>query len=90
MKWLLDRSRDNITKLWRSKAAGGFQPQWLRENVYLAPTLKRETKGFHDGAEALPKVLEAYMDEAAWPTKPTRGQTARPPQALAQCGGIVA
>jgi hypothetical protein len=38
----------------------------------------------------MPKVLEAYMDEAAWLAEPTRGQTARPPRALAQHGDIVA
>ena len=42
------------------------------------------------GVRALPKVLEAYMGEAALPTEPTRGRTARPPRALAQRGGIVA
>jgi hypothetical protein len=30
------------------------------------------------------------MGEAAWPAEPTRGQTARASQALAQHGGIVA
>ena len=30
------------------------------------------------------------MGEAAWPAKPTQGQTALPPWALARCGGIVA
>ena len=30
------------------------------------------------GVGALLEVLEAYMGEAAWPTKPTRGRTERP------------
>ena len=38
----------------------------------------------------MPKVLEAYMGEAAWPAKPTWAQTPRPPWALAQRGGIIA
>ena len=42
------------------------------------------------GIGAMPKVLEAYMGEAAWPTEPTRGRMAWPPWALAQRGGIVA
>ena len=29
------------------------------------------------------------MGEAAWPAEPVQGQKARPPQALAQCGGII-
>jgi hypothetical protein len=46
IEWLVVRIKDHTWKLWGSKAAGGFQPQWLRDNVYLAPTLGRETKGF--------------------------------------------
>ena len=46
MEWLFDRIRNHITKLWRSEAVGGFEPHWLRENVYLAPTLRRETIGY--------------------------------------------
>ena len=40
----VDSIRDRTTKLWRYEADGGFQPQQLKENVYLAPTLKRVTK----------------------------------------------
>ena len=72
MELLLDRNKDHKTKLWRYEVAGGFQPHRLRENVYLASTLRRETKRFLDGGVgALPKVLEAYMGEAAWPAEPT-------------------
>ena len=46
MECLLDGSKDHTTKLWRSKDVGGFQPQLLRKNVYLAPTIRRETKGY--------------------------------------------
>ena len=42
------------------------------------------------GVGALPKVLEAYMGEAALPIDPTQGRTAQPPRALAKRGGIVA
>jgi hypothetical protein len=38
--------KDHTLKLWRSKVVGGFYPQWLRDNVYLVPTLGRETKAF--------------------------------------------
>ena len=38
----------------------------------------------------MPKVLQAYMGEVAWLAEPTRGQTAWPPQVLAQHGGMVA
>jgi hypothetical protein len=57
------RIQDRTWKLWGSEAAGGFQPQRLKENVYLAPTLGRETKGFLMVGEPPPKVLEAYMSE---------------------------
>jgi hypothetical protein len=30
--------------LWRSEAIGGFYPELLRNNVYLAPTFGRDTK----------------------------------------------
>ena len=46
----------------------GVQPERLKENVYLAPILNRETKGFSDGGVgALPEVLEAYVGEVVWP-----------------------
>ena len=41
------------------------------------------------GVWAVPKVLEAYMGEAAWLTKPTRGRNVEPPRELAQRGDIV-
>ena len=57
----------------------------------LGPNLwERDKRLFDDGVKVLPKVLEAYMGETVWPPEPTRGQMARPPRALAQCGGIVA
>jgi hypothetical protein len=50
--------KDHTRKLCCSEAAWGFQPQRLRENVYLGPTLGRETKRFLDGEIGdLPKVL---------------------------------
>jgi hypothetical protein len=49
---------------------GGLLAQRLRENVYLAPTLGRETKDFFTVGEAPPKVLEAYMGEMVWPHPP--------------------
>ena len=41
MELLLDTVKDYVTKLWRSKATGGFQPQRLRVNDYLALALRR-------------------------------------------------
>jgi hypothetical protein len=38
----------------------------------------------------MPRILKAYMGEAVWPTKPTRGRTPWPLWVLAQRGGIVA
>ena len=38
----------------------------------LGPNFKEKDKRlFDDGVKAMPKVLVAYMDEAAWPTEPT-------------------
>jgi hypothetical protein len=42
--WLLD-SETPHGSYGGLKLQGGFQTQMLRENVYLAPTLGRETKG---------------------------------------------
>ena len=64
MKWLIVNMRHYTTKLWCFKAAGGFHPQQLRENVYLAPTLGKETNNFLMVGMALPKVLNAYIGEA--------------------------
>jgi hypothetical protein len=44
MEWLLDRIGGMATKLWRFEVVGGFQTQRLRGNVYLAPTLRRDTR----------------------------------------------
>jgi hypothetical protein len=44
--WSYVSIKDHTWKLWRSEVAGGFKPQRLRENVYLAPTLGRKTNGF--------------------------------------------
>ena len=46
MDCLLERIKVYTTKLWRLEIVVGFQPQQLRENVCLAPTLRRETKCF--------------------------------------------
>jgi hypothetical protein len=46
MDKLFDRIRDWTTKLWRFEVVGGLQPQQLKENVYMGPTLRRETKGY--------------------------------------------
>ena len=55
------------------------------------PQLLVERRKLLDGGvEVLPKVLEAYMGEAVWLAKPTRGRMAWPPRALAHHGGIVA
>ena len=48
----------------------------------LGPNLGRDKRLLDGGVGALPKVLEAYMSEATWPSKPTRGRTAQPPRAL--------
>ena len=45
MEWLLDKRKDHTTKSLRSEDVGDFKSQWLKENVYLAPPLRRETKG---------------------------------------------
>ena len=42
------------------------------------------------GVGALSKVLKAYIGEAAWPAKPTRGRTTRPSHVFAKCGGTIA
>ena len=39
MEWSFDRSKDLTTNLWR-------EPLLLREHVYLAPTLRRETENY--------------------------------------------
>ena len=58
--------------LWRFKVVGGLHAQRLRENAYLAPTLRRETKFYLTvGWGPCPKFLEAYMDEVALPTDST-------------------
>ena len=44
MNWLLDRIGDQTTKLWRFELLE-TPAQQLRENIFLAQTLKRETKG---------------------------------------------
>ena len=49
------------------KLQGAYSPSGLRENVYLAPILGRETKGLLTVREGPPKVLEAYMGEVMWP-----------------------
>ena len=51
--------------------------------------LIEKQKVLDGGIGALPKVLEAYMGEAAWLAEPTWGRTAWPSRALAQRGGIV-
>ena len=70
IEWLFVRIEAPTWKLWGYEAAGGFQPQPLRENVYLASTLGRETRGFLTGGGTPPKVLKAYMDEVVWPEPP--------------------
>jgi hypothetical protein len=71
IEWFVVRIQYRTWKLWGSEAAGGFYPQWLRQNVYLVPTLGRETKGFFMvGGGPPPKVLEAYMGEVVWPHPP--------------------
>ena len=44
IEWSLDRSTVHTTKLLKFGSIEGFQLQWLRKNVYLAPTLRREKK----------------------------------------------
>ena len=44
--WMLDKIKGQTMKLWRFEAIEELQPQQLRENVYLAPTLRRETKSY--------------------------------------------
>ena len=70
IEWLFDRISDHTMKLWRYEVVGGFEPQRLRENVYLAPTLRREIKKklLDGGVTALPKVLEAYIGEVVLST----------------------
>ena len=38
----------------------------------------------------MPIVLEAYIGKVTWPTKPTRGQIAKPLWVLAENGNIIA
>ena len=62
-----------------------------KKKCQLGPTSKERDKRFLDGGlGTLPKVVEAYLGEAAWPVEPTRGRTAQPPGVLAHCGDIVA
>jgi hypothetical protein len=46
IEWLFVRFEDQIKKLWRFVVAMGLHLQWLWKNVYLAPTLRRETRGY--------------------------------------------
>ena len=46
MGWFIARIKDHKMKIWKSEAVGGLQPQRLRENIYLTPTLRRETKDY--------------------------------------------
>jgi hypothetical protein len=41
---LFDRIIDDTKRLWGPEAAGGYQPQVLRENIYLAPSLGKHPK----------------------------------------------
>ena len=87
MQWLYVSIKDHTRKLCCSKAAGVSSPS-AKGKCLLGP--KRDKMFLDGGRGALPKVLEACMGEVAWPIKPTRGQTASPPWAMAQRGGIVA
>ena len=44
IEWSLDHIKYHTKKLWGFEVVGGFQPHRAKENVYLAPTLGRETK----------------------------------------------
>lgn len=46
MDYSLDGSGDQLMKLWRFEVVEGHQPQQIRENVYMAPTLRRGTKDY--------------------------------------------
>ena len=55
-----------------------------KEKCLLGPNPYREKKKLLGGGIGAPhKVLKAYMGEAVWLAKPTRGQKAQPPQVLA-------
>ena len=68
----------------------GLPAPVAKENVYLASTLGRITKVSWRWRRALPKVLRGLYEWGSVAAKSTRGQTARPSWALAQCKGIVA
>ena len=47
MEWLFVKIGFCTWELWRSEVVGDFKSQHLiKENVYLAPTLRRGTKGY--------------------------------------------
>jgi hypothetical protein len=46
MEWLVVIIKYHMWKLWSLELLGGFKPQQLRKNVYLALTIDREIKGF--------------------------------------------
>lgn len=53
---LFDRIIDDTKRLWGPEAAGGYQPQVLRENIYLAPSLGKHPKvSWRWGNDHVPK-----------------------------------
>jgi hypothetical protein len=71
INWLDVRFGDHTWILWRSKAAGGFLDPGGKGKCLLGPNFwykdKRVVEG---GGGAPPKVLEAYMGEAALQNNP--------------------
>ena len=51
---------------------------------------ERDKRLFDGGVGAPPNVVEAYIGEAAWLTKPNEDQMGRHPRAFSQYEGIVA
>ena len=67
MEWCIDHQVIEVLSYW------GFLALVAKENVYLAPTLRREIKkSFDGGMKDLPKALNAYIGEVALSTNPTR------------------
>lgn len=88
INWLTDRIGCPKMRLWTFEAIGGLLVQRLR-NFLHGPNFHKKNKRYLTmrWGGALPKLLEAYIDEATFPTNPTKAQ---PLWALAQCGSMVA
>ena len=77
-------------KLWRFKAARGLQPPRLRENVYMAPTFRRETKCDLTWARGPMQSPRGLYGEVALRINLAHCKTSWPSRALSNVGAQVA